>query len=67
MDTDKWPDGLKVDFAPDNKHPVTLRLDSDIISHFRSMAGERGYQSRINAVLRAFMNHQKEQGTKGNG
>ena len=32
---------------------VTIRLDADLLDWFRS---ERGYQTRINAILRAFMN-----------
>ncbi len=32
------------------KRPVSLRLDPDVIAHFRR--GGRGWQSRINAVLR---------------
>jgi uncharacterized protein (DUF4415 family) len=35
------------------KKPVTLRLDSDVLEFFRR--GGKGYQTRINAVLRAFM------------
>jgi len=32
------------------KQPVSLRLDPDIVAHFRRTG--RGWQSRINAVLR---------------
>jgi|SRR5579862_1836415 len=32
------------------KHAVSLRLDPDVIAHFRR--GGRGWQSRINALLR---------------
>jgi uncharacterized protein (DUF4415 family) len=32
------------------KRPVSLRLDPDVLAHFRR--GGRGWQSRINAVLR---------------
>jgi uncharacterized protein (DUF4415 family) len=35
------------------KTEVTIRLDSDVVEFFRK-AG-RGYQTRINAVLRAYM------------
>lgn len=34
----------------DPKEPVSLRLDRDVLAHFRR--GGRGWQSRINAVLR---------------
>src|SRR5665213_862646 len=32
------------------KHAVSLRLDDDVVAHFRR--GGRGWQSRINAALR---------------
>jgi uncharacterized protein (DUF4415 family) len=32
------------------KQPVSLRLDSDVLAHFRRSG--RGWQGRINAVLR---------------
>ena len=41
-------------FMPQNKVPVSLRLDEDIINYFREEGG--GYQSRINAVLKAYVN-----------
>jgi uncharacterized protein (DUF4415 family) len=34
----------------DPKRPVSLRLDPDVLTHFRR--GGRGWQSRINAALR---------------
>jgi uncharacterized protein (DUF4415 family) len=42
---------------PQGKAPVTLRLDKDIIAWFRQHG--RGYQTRINAVLRAYVEAQK--------
>ena len=42
---------------PQGKAPVTLRLDRDIIAWFKHRG--RGYQTRINAVLRAFVEAQK--------
>lgn len=44
---------------PQGKAPVTLRLDKDIIAWFKERG--RGYQTRINAVLRAFVEAQKHQ------
>jgi uncharacterized protein (DUF4415 family) len=38
---------------PRHKQPVNLRIDSDIIEWFRH--GGAGYQTRMNAVLRAFV------------
>ena len=45
---------------PQGKAPVTLRLDRDIIAWFKARG--RGYQTRINAVLRAFVEAQKQKG-----
>ena len=42
---------------PQGKEPVTLRLDRDILAWFKQRG--RGYQTRINAVLRAFVEAQK--------
>lgn len=40
---------------PIRKKPVSIRLDEDILSYFKRMG--RGYQTRINAVLRSYMEH----------
>jgi uncharacterized protein (DUF4415 family) len=45
---------------PQGKAPVTLRLDRDILAWFKQRG--RGYQTRINAVLRAFVEAQKQKG-----
>jgi len=37
---------------PKKKKPVTLRLDSDVLEWFKSTG--KGYQTRINAILRSF-------------
>ena len=42
---------------PGAKEMVTLRLDPDVIAWFRKSG--RGYQTRINAVLRAFVEAKK--------
>ena len=43
-------DGLK---QPAKKRQVTLRVDGDVLDWFRSQG--KGYQTRINALLRAYM------------
>lgn len=44
---------------PTRKAVVTMRLDRDLLEWFRQ---QRGYQTRINAILRAYMNaHASEQ------
>jgi uncharacterized protein (DUF4415 family) len=39
--------------AEPRKEQVTLRMDADVLKWFRSLG--RGYQTRINALLRAYM------------
>jgi hypothetical protein len=41
---------------PTPKTIVTMRLDSDLLAWFRQ---QRGYQTRINAILRAYMKAQE--------
>jgi uncharacterized protein (DUF4415 family) len=46
-----WSKAVFVD-AP-GKKPISIRLDQDILAYFRAQGG--GYQSRINKVLRHYM------------
>lgn len=39
------------------KTQVTLRIDSDVLAWFRGQG--KGYQTRINALLRAYMEAQR--------
>ncbi len=48
----EWMNNARV-VMPEAKQMVTLRLDPDVLAWFRK--GGRGYQTRINAVLRAFV------------
>ena len=43
---------------PEKKKPVTLRLDADVLYWFRSLG--KGYQTRINSVLRSFYEAHKK-------
>lgn len=47
---------------PVRKRAISLRLDPDVIDWFRG-TGPR-YQSRMNAVLRTFVEHQRRSGGK---
>jgi uncharacterized protein (DUF4415 family) len=38
------------------KQPVTLRLDADVLTWFKSQG--KGYQTRINKLLRSYMESQ---------
>ena len=42
---------------PVHKRRVSVRLDEDVIDWFKGQGA--GYQTRMNAVLRSFMNEQK--------
>jgi uncharacterized protein (DUF4415 family) len=45
-----WKDAKVV--LPERKVVVTMRLDADLLNWFRK---QRGYQTRINAILRTYM------------
>jgi uncharacterized protein (DUF4415 family) len=47
-----WPEGI-IPGLPEPKEKISLRLDADVLRWFRAQ-GPR-YQTRINAVLRAYM------------
>lgn len=57
-DSDFWQDADLV--MPETKQSVTLRLDRDVLGWFRSHG--KGYQTRINAVLRAYVDRHKRAG-----
>ena len=58
-DPDEGEDHLTIDWSnpilglPQPKAMVNMRLDRDVLDWFRG--GGRGYQTRINAVLRSYM------------
>ena len=40
------------------KKPITIRIDDDVLDWFKTLG--KGYQTRINAILRSYMQtHQK--------
>jgi uncharacterized protein (DUF4415 family) len=56
LDETFW-DNAHVVMPPPNKASVHLRLDADVLDWFRSQG--RGHLSRMNAVLRSFMEAQR--------
>ena len=50
-----WKDADVV--IPQPKHAISLRVDSDVLKWFKSQG--RGYQTRMNAVLRAYVEAQQ--------
>jgi uncharacterized protein (DUF4415 family) len=60
------PDAAPLDFdwskavlvVPPKKKAISIRVDEDVLDYFKKQGG--GYQRRINAVLRFFMNEKKK-------
>ncbi|MFB6274494.1 MAG: BrnA antitoxin family protein [Salinibacter sp.] len=50
---DKWFENAEFVDPSAEKERISIRLDKDVLEFFR--AGGRGYQSRINKVLREYM------------
>ena len=50
---------LKAAELPANKRQITLRLDAEVLEFFKHMGAR--YQTRINAVLRAYVEAYKAQ------
>jgi len=42
--------------VPEKKQSISLRVDPDVLAYFKSFG--KGYQTRMNAVLRAYMKAQ---------
>jgi uncharacterized protein (DUF4415 family) len=55
LDDAFWAD---FDARKPEKEPISIKLDRDILQFFRSQG--RGYQTRINAVLRYYVEQQKK-------
>jgi uncharacterized protein (DUF4415 family) len=55
-----WKDAEVI--YPDQKVHVSIRLDKDIISWFKQFG--KGYQTRINSVLRSYINQRRKQEAK---
>lgn len=51
LPADFWDDAIPV--LPSGKVPISLRVDIDVLEFFRGSGPK--YQSRMNAVLRSFM------------
>ncbi len=51
-----WSDAVLI--MPSQKKAVSIRLDEDVLNFFKEDG--RGYQTRINDVLRSYVAHQKK-------
>jgi uncharacterized protein (DUF4415 family) len=58
-DEDFWENAKVV--LPQRKPTVTIRLDADVLAWLKDQG--KGYQTRINAILRAYMKAQKSGGS----
>jgi uncharacterized protein (DUF4415 family) len=56
-DAEFWKNAKVI--LPVRKEIVTMRLDADVLRWFRR---QRGYQTRINAILRAYMSAHAAEG-----
>jgi len=57
LDADWFASAVLV--VPRSKEQISIRLDRDVLEHFRQYPR---YQTRINAILRAAMEHEKKDG-----
>lgn len=53
LDSDQWKNGVVGKYFRPIKEPIALRLDADIIAWFKAQG--KGYQTRINEILRSEM------------
>lgn len=51
-----WSEAVLV--VPPKKKAISIRVDEDVLDYFKKHGS--GYQRRINAVLRSFMNEKKK-------
>ena len=55
-----WSNAVRGKFYRPVKRQVTLRLDADLLHWFKEHGGPRGYQTRINAALRRFVEQESK-------
>lgn len=56
-----WSNAVRGKFYRPVKQQVTLRLDADLLHWFKAHGDARGYQTRINAALRRFVEAESRQ------
>jgi uncharacterized protein (DUF4415 family) len=68
-DDPDWAEFMDIDWSkatlviPVPKDPISIRLDKDVLDFFK--ASGKGYQTRINAVLRHYMQEKQKTGKAG--
>jgi uncharacterized protein (DUF4415 family) len=64
-DDPDWAEFKDIDWSkveltiPAPKKPISIRVDEDVLDYFKQQG--TGYQRRINAVLRSYMEQKKSQ------
>jgi uncharacterized protein (DUF4415 family) len=53
LTAEQWTRGIRGGFYRPMKHQITARVDADVLAWLKSQG--KGYQSRINAILRREM------------
>jgi uncharacterized protein (DUF4415 family) len=53
LTAEQWKRGIRGGFYRPMKHQITARVDADVLAWLKSQG--KGYQSRINAILRREM------------
>jgi len=56
--SDDWNWGEAVLVIPPKKKAISIRVDEDVLDYFKKAGA--GYQRRINAVLRSYMQHKRK-------
>ena len=64
---ENWAFARRGEFYKPLKHPVTIRVDADVLAWFRDHADGRGYQTEINRVLRRHVMSAGKQRASGRG
>ena len=59
LDESFWENASITFPSIEGKEPIKLRIDRDVLAFFKSQG--KGYQTRINAVLRAYVETRKSQ------
>jgi uncharacterized protein (DUF4415 family) len=68
-DDPDWAEFMDIDWSkatlviPVPKDPISIRLDTDVLDFFK--ASGKGYQTRINAILRHYMQEMQKAGKAG--
>jgi len=60
--SEDWNWGEAILVIPPKKKAISIRVDEDVLDYFKTAGA--GYQRRMNAVLRSYMQQKKSKKTK---